>query len=386
MFTGSAGVSKLADNLSKWRKSSQKTLVACELLQICRGFPADLQSNMNPSNISSFVDAWQACWNCSNDFIAELSNDKQKDVNHGIAWVFRCIAGVVKATEVEAPADARVMGAALKLGVIVKNSSHPLKGWIACQLETMQAGQDWRQTWALGDGDAEARIEQDPDGVRLAQVLKASIRLRKALQSNADAQVGLSQEDLEEYAALLYFDIQGQYQPLLSQSVLMDVVSLKAVKHIQHLNEMCEKILELTKEFGASNENSWKYTLRSESTMDDILAAYKATLETLDGDVAAAAASKLGEACKECRKFIEQACVYADAVRDLETKLIACDKVYHESKALVCESLICLALNTTNKVRKLALVRSQLGDITGKLVKESLLLPQLVQAARDLIS
>ena len=78
--------------------------------------------------------------------------------------------------------------------------------------------------------------------------------------------------------------------------------------------------------------------------------------------------------------------MYADAVRDLETKLIACDKVYHESKALVCESLICLALNTTNKVRKLALVRSQLGDITGKLVKESLLLPQLVQAARDLIS
>ncbi|CAE7298684.1 unnamed protein product [Symbiodinium necroappetens] len=385
MFTGSAGVSKLADNLSKWRKSSQKSLVACELLQICRGFPADLQSSMNPSNISCFVDAWQACWNCSNDFITELSKDKEKDVNHGISWVFRCIAGVVKATEVEAPADARVIGAGLKLGVIVKNSTHPLKGWIACQLETMQAGQDWRQTWALGDGDSRTRIEQDPEGVRLAQILKASVRLRKALQTNADVQVGLSREELEEHAALLYFDIQAQYQPLLSQPILMDVVALTAVKHIEHLTEMCEKILQVTREFGTNTENSWKYTLTPDSNMDGIIAAYNQTLETIDGDEASTAVDALGKDCKKSRKFVEQAYVYADAVRDLETKLVACDTVFHESKALICESLICLALNTTNKVRKLALVRSQLGDIAGKQVKESLLLPQLVQAARDLV-
>ena len=98
LFTGSPGVSKLADNLGKWKKGSQKALLACELLQICRGFPADLQSDMNPNNIGSFVDAWQACWNNSSDIIKDLAADKQKDVNHGIAWVFRCIAGVVKAT------------------------------------------------------------------------------------------------------------------------------------------------------------------------------------------------------------------------------------------------------------------------------------------------
>lgn len=201
----------------------------------------------------------------------------------------------LQATEVESPADARVIAAGLKLSVIVNNSTHPLKGWLACQLETMQAGQGWRQAWALGDGDAEARIEQDPDGLRLAQVLKASIRLSKALQSNADAQVGLSQPELDEHAALLYFDIQGQYQPLLSQSVLMDVLSLKAVKQIDVLDEICQKIMKSTQEFGTSTENSWKYTLSQDSPMDRVVAKYKDTLETLDGDACATVIEELGK-------------------------------------------------------------------------------------------
>jgi len=385
LFTGSAGVSKLADNLAKWRKGSQKTLLACELLQICRGFPGDLQSDMNPNNIGSFVDAWQACWNCSNDIIKELPADKQKDVNHGIAWVFRCIAGVVKATEVEAPADARVIAAGMKLGTIVSNSTHPLRDWIGCQLETMQAGQDWRQTWALGDGDGQARLDQDPDGVRLAQVLKASVRLRKALRGNADAQVTLSPEDLEEHNPLLYFDIQDKYQPVLQQPVLMDMVSLKAVKHIESLEEMSQKILEVTREFGTRTENAWKYTLAPDSPMDAVLAKYKETLETLDGDAASKAVEALGKERAAAQKFMDQACVYTDALRDLEAKIGTYDKVFEETKCLVCESLLCLALNTSNKVREMALVRSQLGDIAGKQVNEALLLPQLVKAARDLV-
>ena len=77
--------------------------------------------------------------------------------------------------------------------------------------------------------------------------------------------------------------------------------------------------------------------------------------------------------------------MYADALRDLDVKIGTYDRIFEESKCLVCESLLCLALNTSNKVRKMALVRSQLGDIAGKQVNESLLLPQLVKAARDLV-
>lgn len=52
------------------------------------------------------------------------------------------------------------------------------------------------------------------------------------------------------------------------------------------------------------------------------------------------------------------------------------------AKALRCEALLSFALQSTNKKRRLAIVRAQLGDVSGKAVKESLVLPQLLAAAR----
>ena len=65
-------------------------------------------------------------------------------------------------------------------------------------------------------------------------------------------------------------------------------------------------------------------------------------------------------------------------------ELIGRAKVVQDTaRALRCEGLLSFALQvTSNKQRKLAIVRSQLGDVSGKAVKESLILPQLLEAAR----
>ena len=86
------------------------------------------------------------------------------------------------------------------------------------------------------------------------------------------------------------------------------------------------------------------------------------------------------------QKFYEKAKPYAGPLgTDFPEAISNYAKVCKESKALVCESLLCFALNTKSKERKMAIIRNQLGDVTGgKNVKEALVLPQLCAAARDL--
>ena len=96
LFADEAGVAKLCDSLSRWFKNSEKHLAASELMAICRSYPEDLQAPMNASNLGAFIDAWQ---NCPRDVIENFQGAQETDYHHALAWIFRVIAGIVKAGE-----------------------------------------------------------------------------------------------------------------------------------------------------------------------------------------------------------------------------------------------------------------------------------------------
>lgn len=95
-FADEAGVAKLCDALSRWFKNSEKHLASSELMTICRTFPEDLQAPMNASNLGAFIDAWQ---NCPREIIENFQGVQETDYHHALDWIFRVIAGIVKAGE-----------------------------------------------------------------------------------------------------------------------------------------------------------------------------------------------------------------------------------------------------------------------------------------------
>ena len=76
---------------------------------------------------------------------------------------------------------------------------------------------------------------------------------------------------------------------------------------------------------------------------------------------------------------------YSGKLSDFADALKASTTICDQAKALRCESLMCFAFSCSVKNKKLALIRAQLGDITGKRVKESLVAPKLCEAARELV-
>ena len=96
LFADEPGVAKLCDSLSRWFKNSEKHLAASELMAICRSYPEDLQAPMNASNLGAFIDAWQ---NCPRDVIENFKGAQETDYRHALDWIFRVIAGIVKAGE-----------------------------------------------------------------------------------------------------------------------------------------------------------------------------------------------------------------------------------------------------------------------------------------------
>lgn len=88
---------------------------------------------------------------------------------------------------------------------------------------------------------------------------------------------------------------------------------------------------------------------------------------------------------KLAKDFLELTGPYSAKLPDLHDAIKASTTICEVSKALRCESLMCFALSCSVKNKKMALIRAQLGDITGKRVKESLIAPKLCEAARDLV-
>ena len=94
LFGSVAGVAKLCEQLSKWKKQSEKMLQTAELLTICRGFPEDLNAPMDAANLGGFLDAWNAC---PKQVLEDLEGQQRADYFHALNWIFRVLAGVIKA-------------------------------------------------------------------------------------------------------------------------------------------------------------------------------------------------------------------------------------------------------------------------------------------------
>ena len=79
--------------------AAKKFLVISELLAICRGFPEDLQSPAMPeeasdASVASFMEAWGGV---PKEELSQMQEADVRDHLHAISWIFRLMAGKVKA-------------------------------------------------------------------------------------------------------------------------------------------------------------------------------------------------------------------------------------------------------------------------------------------------
>ena len=88
---------------------------------------------------------------------------------------------------------------------------------------------------------------------------------------------------------------------------------------------------------------------------------------------------------KAAKEFSDKASTYKDKLGDdFATTVQQTHTLCEQTKALECESLICFALKCKSHGHKVAIIRNQLGDLTGKRIREALVHPVLCQVARDI--
>ncbi|CAE7770985.1 unnamed protein product [Symbiodinium necroappetens] len=227
---------------------------------------------------------------------------------------------------------------------------------------------------------ATARMEGDVGMARLDAVLKATKRMDLSMNAAAKAAAEMSPELSEEYNAVMFFDCQAFCRAALFNSDLQDIFDLRVHHFTETLTELCAAVGRCTKNYGSQTEESWKYCIKEDASLEEVLSVAAKTIDTIDGKETLRLSDELTEALDAAKTFIDKSFFQHAGLMEL----IGRAKVVQDTaRALRCEGLLSFALQvTSNKQRKLAIVRSQLGDVSGKAVKESLILPQLLEAAR----
>ncbi|CAE7693582.1 unnamed protein product [Symbiodinium sp. CCMP2592] len=228
---------------------------------------------------------------------------------------------------------------------------------------------------------AEARLTGDVGMARLDAVLKASKKMDKSMTAAAKATTEMSPELSEKYNAVMFFDCQAFCAAAMRNTDLQDTIELRVAALTATLTELCVDIAKCTKNYGNQTEESWKYCIKEDATLEEVLSIAANTIDGIDGKETLRLSDALAEALETAKTFVDKSVFqHTNLIEFIGRAQVTQDS----AKALRCEALLSFALQSSgNKQRRLAIVRSQLGDVSGKAVKESLVLPQLLAAARQ---
>ena len=136
---------------------------------------------------------------------------------------------------------------------------------------------------------------------RLTQCFKATKALDVLTNKALDVESKMEVEQHQKFAVLLTFDCRQCVEGLLSHDGLTDVMNLKAVGMQERLSELCTQLAEATKGYGGfaggkvKKAVSWKDGLPDTSSLDELLAKAKTTIDSIEGEAAEVLCNSLAE-------------------------------------------------------------------------------------------
>ena len=199
-----------------------------------------------------------------------------------------------------------MVNGASKLSAIVLESKHPIKNWLFANLQMIIHASDFLTAFvALMDSGetAAARLTGDVGMARLDAVLKASKKMDMSMTAAAKATAGMTPELSEKYSAVMFFDCQAFCTAALRNSDLEDTIELRVAGLKTTLMELCDDIAKCTKNYGNPTEESWKYCIKEDATLEEVLSIAAKTIDTVDGKEALRLSDALAEArCESVRK------------------------------------------------------------------------------------
>ena len=192
-----------------------------------------------------------------------------------------------------------MVNGANKLCTIVHESMHPIKTWLSTNLQMIIHTSDFLVAFrALMDSGetATARMEGDVGMARLDAVLKATKRMDLSMNAAAKAAAEMSPELSEAYNAVMFFDCQAFCRAALFNNDLQDIFDLRVHHFTETLTELCAAVGRCTKNYGSQTEESWKYCIKEDASLEEVLSVAAKTIDTIDGKETLRLSEELTEA------------------------------------------------------------------------------------------
>lgn len=136
--------------------------------------------------------------------------------------------------------------------------------------------------------DTQQRLAQDEGLCRFQQLLRSSKSLSATVLKAQDAFDSVIEREPVDSDGINWgdhaaqFSCVEQYKDLLQTSEVVDAIRLKATTLSEATTQAIQYIQEASKEYHRNNENSWKYTVADDASIDQVLDVAKTTLETVN--------------------------------------------------------------------------------------------------------